>query len=251
MTLFLWAILLACAPDPDAPREATLLESADLLAARARAVKGYSDERVSARNVAVQAALGAYERAFRMHHKDAKLAPKIRRSRASLLVSARRYPEALAEHDAIVKGRGRRKDRARALFDGAVVLERMKQLEPAIARLTSALDRYPDVSRMRARSALRKGSLLEKVGRPDAARDAYRLVVKKCRAQEKEAIEAFDALAVLELRSENVKQAQRWVDACLKTYAKRATRGDKKGAFLGRQIGEMKAPAMIARAAAR
>jgi len=240
----LLALLLAPLPD----EAAKPLDAADLLAARARAIKGKTKENERARSTATQAALNAYAAALRVHGKDAKLAPKIHRRRAALLVSGGRLAEALAEHDAIPKGRSRRRDCARALFEGAAVLERMKQPAAAVSRLSQVLDRYSDVSRMRARAALRKGVLLEALGRPTAAGEAYRLVVKRCRAQEKEAIEAFDALAVLAIRSGNAKQAQRWIDACLRTYSKRATRGDKKGAFLGRQIGAMKAPLMIAKA---
>ena len=240
-------LLLLFIPAP-VPSPAHPLEAADSLAARARAIKGKTEENERARSAAIQAALDAYAGALRNHAKDVKLAPKIHRRRAALLVSAGRLPEALAEHDAIPKGRARRRDCARALFEGAAVLERMKQPAAAVARLSQVLGRYSDVSRMRARAALRKGVLLEAMGRPKAAGESYRLVVKKCRAQEKEAIEAFDALAVLALRSGKRKQAQRWIDACLRTYSKRAVRGDKKGAFLGRQLGAMKAPVMLAKA---
>jgi tetratricopeptide (TPR) repeat protein len=245
IAVVLVATLLA--PGPSAPAVGPL-DVADSLAAQARAIKGDSEESARARAVAIQSALDAYGKTLRIHEKDAKLAPRIRRRRAALFVQASRYPEALAEHDAILKGRARRKDCARALFEGARVLERMKQPVAAIARLSRALDRYGDVSRVRARSALQKGVLLEAVGQRDAAANAYRIVVKKCRAQEKEAIAAFDALAVLALRNGDTKKAQRWIDACLRTYAKRATRGDKKGAFLGRQIGAMKSPVMLVKA---
>ena len=43
--------------------------------------------------------------------------------------------EAAAEHDRIVEGRARRKDRARALYDAAVLLRRLKRPKEAERRL--------------------------------------------------------------------------------------------------------------------
>jgi hypothetical protein len=211
-------------------------ETADALAARARVAKGDAKQR------AVAAALAAYDRLRIRYAKDRKLLPRVRRRRAAVLKNAGRLAEALAEHDAIVNGRARRRDKARALLDGA----RLLKGNNAIARLDLALDRYADL--VRAEAALRRGALLAKLDRLDEAERSYRVVVEKCRGDEKEAIAAFDALALLELRRGRPDRARRWVRFCFATYEKRAARGDKKGAFLGRQLGAMKAPAALAKA---
>jgi tetratricopeptide (TPR) repeat protein len=219
----------------------TGLDEADVLAARARALKG------DAKQAAVDKAMAAYDAVLRKVERDRKLAPRVRRRRAALLKSAGRLREALAEHDAIVAGRSRRADKARALVDGArLVADR----ERAIERLDRAIDRFPDESRTRARAARMRGELLEGLGRPEEAARSYRLVVEKCRFEEKEAIAAFDALALLELRRGRPAQARRWIRRCFEAYEKRAARGDGKGIFLGRQLGAMKAPVELARAEA-
>ena len=90
--------------------------------------------------------------------------------------------------------------------------------------------------------------MLESAGRVAEAERAYRLVVEKCRFEEKEAIAAYDALALLELRRGRRARARRWVELCFRCYGKRAARGDKKAAFLGRQLAAMKAPVALAEA---
>jgi tetratricopeptide (TPR) repeat protein len=215
----------------------TAWETADALAARARVCKGDEKDR------AVAAALQAYERLLQSVAKDRKLAPRVRRRRAAVLKNAGRVAEALAEHDAIVAGRARRRDKARALLDGARLL---RDPERAVERLSLAMDRYADL--VRARAALERGVALEKLGRLGAAERSYRIVVEKCRSDEKEAIAAFDSLALLELRRGRRGSARRWIRLCFTTYEKRAARGDRKGAFLGRQLGAMKAPAALAKA---
>ena len=228
MTLLL---LLALAPAG--------LDEADALAARARALEG------DAKQAAVAKAMAAYDAVLARVARDRRLAPRVRRRRASLLKSAGRTREALAEHDAIVAGRSRRADKARALVDGARLLA---DREKAVARLGRAIDRYPDEARTRAVAARLRGALLEDLGRPDDAARSYRLVVEKCRFEEKEAIAAFDALALLELERGRPAAARRWIERCLRAYEKRAARADGKGLFLGRQLGAMKAPAALARA---
>ena len=59
---------------------------------------------------------------------------------------------------------------------------------------------------------------------------------------------AYDALALQALRRGEPKRARRWIRACFDRYAKRAARGDKKGAFLGRQLAAMKGPVALAEA---
>jgi len=212
---------------------------ADELAARARSLEGEAQRR------AVSEAMKAYDALLKEHEKDRKLLPRLRRRRASRLKRVGRVRDARAEHDAIVAGRARRSDKARALVDGARLLE---DKEAAVARLGEAIRRYPDVARMRAKAARLRGGLLEELGRPDEAEKSYRIVVEKCRFEEKEAIAAFDALALLELERGRIRHARRWIKRCFDTYEKRAARGDRKGAFLARRLGAMKAPAALAEA---
>ncbi|MHC4956043.1 MAG: hypothetical protein ACYTGZ_19535 [Planctomycetota bacterium] len=221
---------------------ASPLEQADALAAAARAAKG---ER---KDGAVEIALAAYAALLKQARKDRRLHPKLRRRRASLLKHHGRLAEALIEHDAILDGRARRVDKARALFDGATILEASGKLDAAERRLKEAVDRYRDATRNRARAARKRGAILERLGRGDEAERSYRLVVEKCRHEEKEAIAAYDALALQSLRRGQPRRARRWLRECFDCYAKRAARGDKKGAFLGRQLAAMKAPLALAEA---
>ena len=174
--------------------------------------------------------------------------PTLRRRRASLLRHAGRPRDALREQEAIVAGRARRADKARALHDAAVLLRRLGRPEDAIQRLDRAIDKYPDAARTRARAAGLRGSILEGLDRLREAERSYRFVVEKCRFEESEAIAAYDALALLALRRGDSRVARRWLRACIDTYGKRASKKDKKGAFLSRRLAKMKAPTAIARA---
>ena len=122
MSIALVLLLLGPPADP-------ALDAADALAARARA-----EIDAGKRAAAVEVALQAYAALVAARPKDRRFVPLVRRRRASLLKREKRYAEALAEHDAIVAGRSRRKDRARALFDGAALLERLDKPEEAAAR---------------------------------------------------------------------------------------------------------------------
>jgi hypothetical protein len=184
-----------------------------------------------------------------MRPKDDKLVPRVRRRRAALLVHAGRPRDALREHDLIVAGRARRKDKARALYDGAVLLEKGADFAAAEARLERAVDEFGDVIRIRGRAALARGRVLEKMARPEEAERVYRFVVAKCRDEVEAAISAYDALALLAIARKDARTAQRWLRECRDRFEKRATRGDKYGAFVSRLLAGMKAPAALAGAA--
>ena len=226
---------------PAAPAPAVKpLAEADALAARARATKG------DRKDSAVSKALAAYASLLRTHAKDRRLVPRIHRRRASLLKHAGRWIEALREYDTVLSGRADRMDRARALLDGAKVLEKLGRLGEAELRLHEVVRRYRDVGRTRAMAALLRGKILEGLRRDADAVRSYRVVVEECRFEEKVAIEAYDALALHAIARGRARDARRWLAACEKRYGKRAARGDKKGAFLGRQLAGMKAPAALA-----
>jgi len=227
------ALLLAPAP--------LSLEQADALAATARATKG------DRKDAAVSKALDAYAELLRRHAKDRRLVPRIRRRRASLLRHAGNLAAALREHDSILKGRADRIDCARALLDGAKLLQAQGKLGASEVRLLEVVRRYRDATRTRAVAALRRGEVLEKLGRDSEALRSYRLVVKECRFEEKVAIEAYDALALHAIAKRRPRDARRWLRTCEKRYGKLAARGNKKGAFLGRQLAAMKAPAALAK----
>jgi tetratricopeptide (TPR) repeat protein len=230
MTPFL-VLLLLLAPT---------LEEADRLAAEARALeKGPGKAR------AVDAALAAYAAILADRPKDLKLVPRLRRRRAALLKHAGRPRAALAEYDALVAGRGRRKDKAGALYDGARLLERAREFAGAEKRLRRAIDDYGDVVRVRAKAAFLLGQVLEKTARPTEAERAYRFVVARCRDETEPVIASYDALALLAIRQQKPRVARRWLRECFARYEKRATRGDKYGAFVGRLLGEMRAPAAL------
>jgi len=220
---------------------AITLEQADALAGIARATKG------EAKDAAVSKALTAYADLIERHRKDRRLVPRLRRRRASLLRHAGKVEAALLEHDAILKGRACRSDRARALLDGAKLLESLGRLDIAERRLRSVVDGYRDAGRTRATAALRRGGILERLKRDREAVRCYRLVVEKCALEEKVAIQAYDALALRAVRQRRPREARKWLRACERRYAKRAARNDKKGAFLGRQLGAMKAPVALAK----
>jgi len=231
-----WALLVAAPPGP-----AMTLERADLLAATARA------ERVVARKArAVATALAAYDALIAARPKDRKLVPRLRRRRAGLLVHAKRLRAALTEHDRTLLGPARRKDRARALHDGAVLLARLKEPDEAEARYARVLDEYPDIVRMRAQASLARGRIRQAQGDPKGAERCFRHVVEKCRDETKAVIGAYDALALLEIERGRCDHARRWLERCTRRYAKQATRDDRTGRFVARLLGEMKAPAALA-----
>jgi len=217
------------------------MESADALAAVARATRG------DGKDAAVSKALDAYAKLLVSRAKDRRLVPRLHRRRASLLRHAGKLDAALHEQDTILKGKADRRDRARALLDGAKLLESLGRLDRAELRLREAVDRYRDATRTCALAALRRGAILEKLKREREALRCYRFVVEKCRFEEKVAIEAYDALALHAVARQRPRDARRWLRACVRRYGKRAARGDKKGAFLGRQLGAMKAPAALAK----
>jgi len=231
------------------PARADPLAAADALAAQARALPDEEPEQRAAKDRAVDAALEAYATVLAAHAKDQKLAPRTRRRRASLLQHAGRLREALAEHDAIVAGRARRKDRARALYDGAKLIEKGGDFHAAEQRMARAVKEYPDVIAIRAKASLSRGALLERMMRPREAAAAYRYVVDRCWNEVKPAVAAYDALALLALADGRPKEAQRWLRACMTRYHKRAQRDDRFGAYLSRLLGAMKAPARLARPA--
>jgi tetratricopeptide (TPR) repeat protein len=219
---------------------APTLEEADRLAAAARAL-----EAGPRKDRAVDAALAAYAALIAERPKDLKLVPRLRRRRAALLKHAGRPRAALAEYDAIVTGRGRRRDKARALYDGARLLERASDFGAAEKRLRRAIDDYGDVVRVRAQAAFLRGRVLEKMARPKEAERAYRYVVTRCRDEAKPSIAAYDALALLAIRQQKPRVARRWLRECFGRYEKRATRGDRYGAFIGRLLRDMQAPGRL------
>jgi tetratricopeptide (TPR) repeat protein len=235
MTVLVLACLLPLAPT---------LEEADRLAAKARAAKGGPEK-----DHAVERALAAYAAILADRPKDLKLVPRVRRRRAALLKHAGRPRAALAEYDAVVSGRGRRKDKAGALYDGARLLERGGDFGAAEKRLRRAIEDYGDVVRVRAKAALLLGRVLEKMARPKEAERAYRYVVARCRDEAEPAIAAYDALALLAIRRGKPRVARRWLRECFSRYEKRATRGDRYGAFVSRLLGDMRAPTALAAAA--
>ncbi len=235
MSALLAAILLAT-PVEDA------LAKADALAAAARAAPPEGQAK------AMDEALAAYDRVIAMRPKDEKLVPRVRRRRATLLKLAGRPKEALAEHDRIVSGRARRKDKARALLDGALLLEKGGDFGAAEARLARVLEEHKDDIRACAESALARGRVLEKMARPEDARKSYRFVVEKCRDEAEAVISAYDALALLAISGKDLREAQRWLRECRDRFEKRATRGDRYGAFVSRLLAGMKAPLALAQA---
>jgi len=224
---------------------APTLEEADRLAAEARAL-----EEGPKKDRAVDAALAAYAGLLAERPKDLKLVPRLRRRRAALLKHAGRPRAALDEYDAVVSGRGRRKDKARALYDGAAILERASDFGGAEKRLRRAIGEYGDVVRIRAKAAFALGRVLEKMVRPREAERAYRYVVTRCRDEAEAAIAAYDALALLAIRQKKPRAARRWLRECFTRYEKRATRGDRYGAFVSRLLGGMRAPGELAGAGA-
>ncbi len=233
---FLVAALLLATPVEEA------LAKADALAAAAKAAP--ADRQAKA----VDEALAAYDRVIALRPKDEKLVPRVRRRRATLLRFAGRPKEALAEYDRILDGRARRKDKARALRDGAALLEKGGDFAAAEARLARVLDEHGDDIRECAEAALARGRVLEKMARPADAAKCYRFVVEKCRDEAEAVIASYDALALLAIARKDFPEAQRWLRGCRQRFEKRATRGDRYGAFVSRLLAEMKAPLELAKA---
>jgi tetratricopeptide (TPR) repeat protein len=219
---------------------------ADALRDAARAAPENTPERVRA----VAAALGAYAELLEEHGKDPKLMPRIRRRRVALLRAEGRVAEAVAELDAIVEGRARRKDRAKALLDAGALFERAEDLARAAERYRRAVEDFTDIVRVRADAALALGRVYETIGRAKDAERRYRYVVEKCRDEAPAVIGAYDALALMALRAGDVKGAHRWLRRCVDRYEKRAARDDGFGAMVGRLLGRFKAPRGLAVAAA-
>jgi hypothetical protein len=107
------------------------------------------------------------------------------------------------------------------------------------------------VVRVRAQAAFLLGRVLERVARPKEAERAYRYVVTRCRDEAEPVIAAYDALALLAIRQKKPRTARRWLRECFGRYEKRATRGDRYGAFISRLLGDMQAPGRLAAAAAK
>ena len=61
----------------------------------------------------------------------------------------------------------------------------------------------------------------------------------------KEAIEAYDRLALLALVSKDTRRARRWLAACMDRYEKKATRQDRFGRYVARLLGDMKSPSRL------
>jgi tetratricopeptide (TPR) repeat protein len=218
------------------------LGQADELAARARAAEPAQKEQ------AVEAALEAYAALLALRPKDREWVPKVRRRRAALLKRAGRVRAALAEHDAILRGPAQRRDRARALRDGARVLQKGGDFTAAVKRCRRVVEEFGDIGSVAAEACLLEGRCHEAMARAQRAGRAYRVVVERYHAEAKHGIAAYDALALLAIEARNPVQAGRWLQACAERYGKRAARKDKRGQYLGRLLGEMKAPARLAAA---
>lgn len=230
-------ITLICGAGP-----AEELAACDALAAAARTC----DEK--ARADAVARALDGYAAFLGAHDKDPELVPRVRRRRASLLSFACRPLEALAEHDAILAGPSSRRDRARALLDGAQLLARGKDFAAAEQRAARVEAEFGDETEICGQASLARGRWLEGLHREKEAETCYRSVVDRCGDEPKLSIAAYDALALLALSGGEVGQARHWLKTCTERFEKRAAKGDRFGTFLSRLLGEMKAPAALAKA---
>ncbi|MFQ5844475.1 MAG: tol-pal system YbgF family protein [Planctomycetota bacterium] len=219
------------------------LERADALASKAR----QAEEKEKA--AAVEAALHAYRALIAKRPKDREWVPKLRRRRASLLAHAGRVREALSEYDVILKGPASRYERARALRDSGKLLSRGGDYGRAVERFERVAARYRDIGSLAADALLRAGRCREAAAQPEAAERTWRRVVDRYRSEPKAAIAAYDALALQAIERRDAKGAERWLRRCMDRYAKRAARGDRRGVWLGRLLGEMKAPARLGEAA--
>jgi hypothetical protein len=194
---------------------------------------------------AVERALAAYGAILSEWPKDRKGVPKARRRRAALLRSVGRISEAVSEHDLIVEGRASRYDRARALLDGAVLLAGAGDLSKAAKRCARARERFGDEDSIAVRAALLQGRCFEKMTKPGVAARIYREVTERHRHRVKEAIEAYDRLALLALARKDTRRARRWLTTCMSRYGKKAVRKDRFGRYVARLLGDMKAPGRL------
>lgn len=238
MILLPFLLLLLLAPSPEELNKG--LEEADKLAAQARVLED------DARKKGVAKALKAYDALIALRPKDRRFVPRVRRRKASLLKREKRIEEALAEYDKILTGRARRKEKARALYEGA----RLLPPKPAIKRLQRALAEYRDITANAAKSSLLLGKTYERLKRVSDAERAYRYVIDRCADEAKEAITAYDRLALLCIAHREPEQARRWLRTCVRRFEKRASRGDKYGGYISRLLGDMRAPRKLTEALA-
>jgi len=242
--LFAWLLVAGPGGNAGGGEGPPTMEKADALAAAARAAGEPEKPR------AVEAALKAYADLIAARPKDPETVPRAHRRRAALFVLLGHGAEALREHDAIVDGVGSRYDKARALVEGAALHFREGAFAAAEERCRRAIDRYGDERSICAKAALERGRCLEKLSRPREAEASYRLVAEKHADQPKEAIAAYDALALLLVAEGDLERARAALRQCADRFGKEAAKGDRKGAFIGRLLGEMKGPEALAKAAA-
>jgi len=233
-------VLAALAAAVRADDLAEALARADAASAAARA-----EPDPPKRAKAVDAALAAYDALLAERPKDPETVPRIRRRRATLLAAGGRPAEAMAEHDRILAGPSSRRDRARALLDGARLLQRGSDFHGAERRAARVVDEYGDELELGARAWLLRGDCNRSMARLREAEACYRRVVDRFGDEAEACIASFDALAILEIEARRPDGARRWLKACAEKFEKRAARGDRYGAMVGRLLGEMKAPSML------
>jgi hypothetical protein len=219
---------------------AKALARADALAALARA----ADE--ASRPKAVDEALRAYAALLESRPKDPETVPRARRRRAGLFLLLGHGREALAEHDAILRGPSARGDRARALVEGAAILAREGDFAAVEKRCRRAVEEYADERTWAAQAALERGRALVRLGRPREAEESFRLVHGRFGDEAKEAIASFDALALLLLSRGDPDRARALLRDCFERYAKEASGDGRRARYLSRLLGEMKAPSALA-----
>ena len=220
------------------------VKKADALAARAGTIP--ADKQPDEHRKAVDSALRAYDALIAKKPKDRRFVPRVRRRKATLLKREKRLSEALAEYEAIVSGRARRRDKARANYEAA------RLLPPKLAckRLAAVMSGYPDLTSVVAQAGVLRGRLLEGLQLLVDAERAYRFVIDRCADEPKYAIDAYDRLALLCIACGDSVHARTWLRACVRRYVKRASRGDRYGAYLSRLLGDMRAPRALNEAAA-
>ncbi|MEE8106179.1 MAG: hypothetical protein V3T86_11655 [Planctomycetota bacterium] len=230
----LWLFLLAATPQEDAMDAAREL---------ARAASAAPEE---TRAVLFQKTLDAYGAILKRWPKDRELIPKVRRRRAKVLQQLGKVREAIAEHDAVVTGRFSRYDRARALLEGAKIADKAGQAHVAALRCKQARERFGDEGSIISKALLLEAACFQKMSRPKQATRLYAELVDKHSDRAKEAVAAYDALALMEIDAGRLDRARRWLRRCAKRYEKRAARGDRWGLHVGRLLGDMKAPRALA-----
>ncbi len=242
LALSLWGVALGMSPGWAAPgkRVAMTLEKADALAAVARREKDAAQK-----TKAMRAALAAYDELLAQKPKDRKQVPRLRRKRASLLRACGLLQEAVEEHDKIVAGPARRKDKARAWREGGALLLRNKNPVAAERYMRCAIEEFGDIIAERARALLALGSLLAARGETKEAERAWRAILKRCRDETKTVVAAYDRLALLAIAKGDKKRARRWLRECVQVFEKQAARDDRRGRYVARLLGEMKAPGAL------